>query len=245
VRITVLGGAGAWPPAGQACSGYLVERDGFRLLIDPGYAIVPQLLKLMPAAAIDAVLVTHGHPDHCADLSPLLRARMLRNAPAPPLPVYSLPGAVDAVLALDPRTGDGCAHHELAPGGTVHCGPFTVDSRLLPHFLPNLGLRLTAGGATLVYTGDAGPSADTVGLADGAALFLAEATYPEQVPEFAAGNLNTARDVGRQATSAGVGRLVLTHLWPGTDPSVAATVAAEEYTGPVDVATVGRTFDLT
>src|SRR6478672_6145166 len=101
MRLTVLGGAGGFPPAGGACSGYLVEHDGFRLLVDPGYAVVPRLLGLVAAGAIDAVLVSHGHPDHVADLNPLLRARALRDDPAPPLLVYALKGALDAVLALD------------------------------------------------------------------------------------------------------------------------------------------------
>src|SRR5262245_44299146 len=101
MRMTVLGGCGAWPDAGQACSGYLVEQDGFRLLLDPGYATVPRLLEQVGAEQVDAVLVTHGHPDHCADLNPLLRARALRDDPPPPLPVYALPGALDPVLALD------------------------------------------------------------------------------------------------------------------------------------------------
>ena len=105
MRLTVLGGCGAWPAAGQACSGYLVEQDGFRLLVDPGYAIVPRLLELIDAAEVDAVLVSHGHPDHCADLHPLLRARVLTEEPAPALAVHALPGAVDRVLALDqPQT---------------------------------------------------------------------------------------------------------------------------------------------
>ena len=81
MRLTVLGGCGGWPAAGLACSGYLVEHDGFRLLIDPGYAIVPRLLEVADAADVDAVLVSHGHPDHCADLNPLLRARAMRDEP--------------------------------------------------------------------------------------------------------------------------------------------------------------------
>src|SRR5215475_8800681 len=102
MRLTVIGGCGAWPDAGQACSGYLVEHDGFRLLLDPGYAVLPRLLELVDADQIDAVFVSHRHPDHCADLNPLLRARTLRDTPpAAPLAVYALPGAVDAVLALD------------------------------------------------------------------------------------------------------------------------------------------------
>ena len=94
MRLTVLGGSGGYPSAGGACSGYLVEHDGFRLLVDPGYAIVPRLLEIVPAEAIDAVLVSHGHPDHVADLNPLLRARVLRDDPPPPLPAYALPDAL-------------------------------------------------------------------------------------------------------------------------------------------------------
>jgi ribonuclease BN (tRNA processing enzyme) len=101
MRLTVLGGTGGWPTAGTACSGYLVEHDGYRVLIDPGYATFPRLLEHCDAAAVDAVLVSHGHPDHCADLNPLLRARALAERPAPSLPLYAPPGALDAVLALD------------------------------------------------------------------------------------------------------------------------------------------------
>ena len=81
MRLTVLGGCGAWPEAGQACSGFLVEQDGFRLLVDAGYATLPRLLHLVSAAQLDAVYISHGHPDHCADLNPLLRARALGGEP--------------------------------------------------------------------------------------------------------------------------------------------------------------------
>src|SRR5207247_6401051 len=101
MRLTVLGGCGAWPAAGQACSGYLLEHEGFRLLIDPGYATLPRLLEVSSAERVDAVLVSHGHPDHCADLHPLLRARTLRDDPAPPLDVHALPDSGTKVLALD------------------------------------------------------------------------------------------------------------------------------------------------
>ena len=130
--LTVLGGCGAYPAAAQACSGFLVEHDGFRLLIDIGYATVPRLLAQVPASQVDAVFVSHGHPDHCADLNPLLRARVLDDTGAPPLPVYAPPGSLRAVLALDrPGMLDAGYHlHELAFGARFDLGPFAARTAL-------------------------------------------------------------------------------------------------------------------
>ena len=242
MRLTVLGGSGAWPAAGGACSGYLVEQDGFRLLLDPGFATVPRLLGLIAAAEVDAVLVTHGHPDHCADLNPLLRARKLTGG-SPVLPVHALPGALDAVLALDePQMLAGQYElHEL--GRTEAVGPFQVRTVPLPHFVPNLGVRLGAGGAALAYTGDAAPDGGVVELARDADLLLAEASFADGVPEALAGGLSSAADAGRQAARAGARRLVLAHLFPTTDPEAARAAATAAFPGPVEVAAPGLVVD--
>ena len=245
MRLTVLGGCGGFPAAGLACSGYLVEHDGFRLLIDPGYAIVPRLLAVADAADVDAVLVSHGHPDHCADLNPLLRARAMRDQPPPALPVFAPPGALEAVLALD-RPGmldDAIALREFTPGDRLEVGPFGVRSWLLPHWLPNAGLRLEADGQVLAYTGDSGPSPLLAELARGAGVFLAEATNPWQLTGSNARYLSTARQAGAVAREAGAGRLVLTHLWPGTDPDEAVRAAAASYPGEIAVASPGLVTD--
>jgi ribonuclease BN (tRNA processing enzyme) len=247
VKITVLGGCGAWPAAGQACSGYLVEHEGFRLVLDPGYATLPQLLKDTAAEQVDAVLISHGHPDHCADLNPLLRARASGEAPPPALPVHTLPGAVDAVLALDdPRMlADAYALREFTAGHRFEVGPFQVDTWALPHFVPNAGMRLTADGRVLAYTGDTGPSPDIATMARDSDVLLAEATFPDHVLHAQhAPYLSTARQAGEHAAKADARRLVLTHLWPGTDPSTARAAAQRVYSADLDIATPGMTIDL-
>ena len=241
MRLTVFGGCGAYPEAGQACSGYLVEHDGFRLLVDLGYAVVPRLLEHLTAGDVDAVFISHGHPDHCADLNPLLRARVLGGEALPPLPVYALPRALDAVLALD-RPGmldDGYELHELTPGSSLDIGPFGARTRLLPHSRPNAGIRLAAGGRVLTYTGDTGPDDGVVDLARGADLLLAEASFADEVPEDLRGTLSSAHQQGRQAAAAGARRLLLTHLLPGTDPAAALAAAGQAYRGEVGVAAPG------
>jgi ribonuclease BN (tRNA processing enzyme) len=246
MRLTVLGGCGAWPEAGQACSGFLVEHDGFRLLVDLGYATVPRLLERVAPGQVDAVFISHGHPDHCADLNPLLRARALRDDPAPPLPVYALPGALDAVLALD-RPGmlaSAYTLHEFSDGANFEFGPFRAWTRLLPHWLPNAGLRLSGGGRVIGYTGDCGPVPEVADLARGADLLLAEASFVDQIPQDSQGYLSSARHAGQQAARAGVGHLVLTHLLPGTDHEAARAAASAGYDGEISVATAGLVLDL-
>jgi ribonuclease BN (tRNA processing enzyme) len=244
--ITVLGGSGAWPTADAACSGFLVEHQGFRLLLDVGYATLPRLLASTRVEQIDAVLISHGHPDHCADLNPLLRARALASDPPPPLPVFAPTAALDAVLALD-RPGmldDAVALHQFRPGETLGAGPFTVATRLLPHWVPNAGMRLEADGVVIAYTGDTGPDPNVVALASGADLLIAEATYPEHVPNEDARYLTSARQAADQAKRADIGQLLLTHLWPGTRPDAALEAAAKEFHGPTDVAESGLGITL-
>ena len=246
MRLTILGGAGGFPPAGGACSGYLIEHDGFRLLVDPGYAIVPRLLGMVPAGEIDAVLVSHGHPDHVADLNPLLRARLMSDDEAPRLPAYALPDALGPVLALDQITAlkSACEVRAFEAGEAFPIGPFAIASRPLPHSIPNAGVRISANGTSITYTGDAGPSQDLVELANGTDLLLAEATYAESVPSGNAGVLNCALDVGRQARRAGAARLMLTHLLPGTDPEASRAAAGRNFDDWIAVAAPGTILEL-
>lgn len=216
--LTVLGGCGAWPTAAQACSGYLVESDGFTLLIDPGYGVLPRLAEIRAVGDVDAVLVSHAHPDHCADLSPLLRARALSANTHDVLPVFAPRGALDAVLALDPvRSVARAAQVErLVDGGSVEIGPFQVETAFLPHHVPNAGMRITSGDETLVYTGDSGHCSDRTALAKEADLLLAEATYVSQVPGDEAPYLSSATQVAELALEADAAVTLLTHLWPGS-----------------------------
>src|SRR5262249_16282286 len=156
------------------------------------------LLRHVDVTEVDAVFISHGHPDHCADLNPLLRARALREDPAPP-PRMRAQGRPRR------RTGVGPAGHarrragvhDLIPGAPLTIGPFTGETRLLPHSRPNAGLLLTAGCEVFAYTDDAGPHPDTVALARDTDLFLAEASYVDEVPADTACTLSSAQQVGR------------------------------------------------
>jgi ribonuclease BN (tRNA processing enzyme) len=125
--------------------------------------------------------------------------------------------------------------HEM--GDRFEIGPFDIETRWLPHWVPNAGVRVSAGGHAVAYTGDTGPSPLIAELARDADLLIAEASFPYLVPDEAAEFASSARQAGRDAARAGVGRLLLTHLWPGSDPAEFAAAAHENFSGKIGVAT--------
>ncbi|KJS55121.1 MBL fold metallo-hydrolase [Streptomyces rubellomurinus] len=239
--IEVLGTCGAWPEAGRAASGFLLEYDGFRLVLDLGYATFPRLLEHGAGGRVDAVVVTHEHPDHCADLSALSRALYFAPERGPRVPLYCPPGVVGRVQAMEPT-------EDLAEVFDVHAlpsshrvGPFRLDAALLPHHVPHAGVRLTAPGLALAYSGDAGPGPALAELAAGADLFIAGATLqgPSDDPR-----LMSAEDAGAWAERCGVGRLLLTHFWPGADRARSIAEARSRFPGEVLAAEEGMALPL-
>jgi ribonuclease BN (tRNA processing enzyme) len=229
-RLVVLGSCGARPEAGRASSGFLVEYDGARIVLDLGYGTLPRLLTHVPDAALEAVIITHEHADHCVDLHALYR--VLRFGPARPrVPLFASPGVLQRVGALevDGDLRDVFDVREF-PGSV---GPFRLSSVQLPHWVPNSGVRFASAGGVFAYTGDAGPSPEAALLGEGADLFIVEATLQggDQSPY-----LRNARQAGELATAAGARRLMLTHFWPDSDRSVSALEAAETFAGEILVA---------
>jgi len=233
LRLTVLGSSAAWPAPGGAASGYLLEHEGFVAAVDFGTGTLANLQLHVPHERLGAVVITHEHLDHCIDLYPLNVARVWFGEPLPPLPVFALPGVFDRLLALEDAEGAEEMRRmfdvrEITPGHDFEVGPFRVGTRMLPHWVPNSGLRFEAGGTVLAYTGDTGPSEEIAALGHGADLLLVEASWHERPPGIDPFHL-TAREAGGFAAEAGAGRLMLTHFWPGRDRETSRIQAAEAF----------------
>lgn len=243
VKITVLGSCAAWPEPGRACAGFLVEHAGFRLVLDLGFATLPRLLALCPNGAVDAVVITHQHSDHCVDLNGLLRVRHYGERTFEPIPLLCPPGVAALVDGLEPspRLAELFEMRELP--GTHKVGPFEVLGVELPHHVPNVGIRLTTTRhRTVAYTGDTGPSPLLASLGERADLYIMDATLQEQ-PD-GPRHVLSAAEAGYWATEAGARRLLLTHFWPGNDRGVSLRQAAEHYSGELMAADEGLVIDL-
>ncbi|GGT57508.1 MULTISPECIES: MBL fold metallo-hydrolase [Actinomadura] len=249
MRVTVIGCSGSFPGPDSPASSYLVEADGFSMLLDIGNGAVGSLQRFHGLLDIDAICISHLHPDHCLDLTVYWIARTYcPDGPAPRIPVYGPRDTADHMIKAyelepNPEMTATFDFRPLEPGPT-RIGPFTVTTALMNHPVEAYGLRIEHGGSALTYSGDTGHSDDLVRLARGSDLFLCEAGFADR-PDLPPDMHLTGREAGEHAERAGVGRLVLTHLLPWNDPSETLSEAkASGFRGPVELAEVGAVYDF-
>ena len=242
----MIGCSGSAPGPQSAASCYLVEHDGFSLVLDMGNGAFGSLLALADPARVDAVFLSHLHADHCLDLAPfIVWSRYSGQGRSTPLPLYGPVGA-DRRLALaydeDADPIDDVFDVMAIGPGAWELGPFAVTTARTAHPVECYAIRLSAGGRSLVYTGDTGPCDDVVRLATGADVLLAEAAHPE-VPDLPKALHLTGREAGEHAAAAGVGRLLLTHVPAWVDP--AGQLAAARGAFPAaELVTAGAGYEI-
>ncbi len=225
----------------------LIQAPGCRLVVDLGLGALHGLLRLgIGHRDVDAVVFTHLHPDHTAELvSFLFAARYDEDPRRRPLAVVGGPGTgrfLEALTGAYGRwiepAGYGLSVHELEPGDAVQLGPWRLRAGRVAHTPSSVAWRAETPGFSLGLTGDTGPCPGLVRFLRGVDLLVAEASLPEG-REFE--YHLTARQAGDLAREARAGRLVLHHLYPSADAADPGRHAAEAFGGPVVVARDGMT----
>lgn len=259
----MLGKSPAWQDTDGACSGYLVECDNARLLLDCGNGVFGKLRHFCDYIDVQYVLITHLHADHLLDLVPYSYA--LVYAPRQqPVPVAGWPGTDEPArpyLYAPPggpemfrrMTGSWGAEglietafqvREYDGLETLSVGPFTVRFQEVPHFVPTWAVELTApGSGRLTFSADCSPNAELVEFAAGTDLLLIEATLPRPERTGERGHL-TPSEAGEHGRRAGAQRLVLTHFSDELDADWALAEARRAFGGDVGLAGFGATYDV-
>ena len=186
MRLTVVGCSGSYPGPASPASCYLLEADDatgrtWRVLLDLGNGALGALHRYTDPLAIDAVLLSHLHADHCLDLCGYYVLRKYHPTGAQPrIPVWGPDGTADRMARAYDLPADPGMRNEFdfrGWDGPVGIGPFTVAPVPVAHPVDAFGLRVSADGTTLAYTGDTGPTAALDDLARDVDLLLAEASF--------------------------------------------------------------------
>ena len=265
MRITVLGKSPAWQDAGGACSGYLIEADGFALLLDCGNGVFSKLRRYRDYVDVGAVIVSHLHADHFLDLVPFAYA--LTYAPRQqPVPVAGWPGtehparpelyaplgATDTFRRVVSSWGQedliehAFALREYEVSDALEIGPLSIRFCEVPHYVATFAVEVstpTGGGGRFTYSADCSPNDELVNFAHRTDLLLIEATLPRPERTGVRGHM-TPREAGEQGRRAAASRLVITHISDELDPAWARSEAEVGFGGPVELAAEGTTYTI-
>lgn len=216
MKLTTLGCWGAYPFQDEGTTSYLITgQDGFQLLMDAGSRSLNELEKEISPLNLDAVIISHYHPDHVADLGVLRHYRQLypKHLWQPKiLPIYGHNQNEYEFKQLTMKgVSQGIAYDV---NGTQSIGPFDITFIKTVHPVVCYAFRIFERSTrqTLVFTGDTGFFEQLAPFVKGADVFLADVYLYE-------GNENhpahlTSKEAGQIASIAGVKKLILTHTPP-------------------------------
>lgn len=247
MRIHVIGCSGSFAAPHSAASSYLIEQDDaegrtWRVLLDLGSGAFGPLQKIIDPAQLDAVVISHLHPDHYLDLTGLeVFWAYNERRDLPQLPLHGPADLAERLSAVLSREGPIPAGVDCEPfeyravteGSRFDIGPLSFAARQVRHPVEAYAFRIISGQEVLAYSGDSDECPALDEIAAGADLFLCEAGYIEGRDDRFDGVHLTGRRAGQTAARAGVGQLALTHIPTWTDPAVPEAEAREVFDGPL------------
>ena len=241
LRVTVIGCSGTYSSPESACSSYLVQTATTTVLVDAGPGSSMELQRHIDLAEIDAVVLSHEHPDHWTEMPTLYHAyRYILEMSD--VPVFGTAGTKVVLDAVVPNaTIETFAWTTIDESSSVEVGDMTFSFSETDHPVETLAMRIESGGATIAYSADTGPDWSPTAFGAEIDLMVYETTLSnelegEDIPHV------SGRQAGERASDAGIKRLVVTHVPPGHDAADRVGSVNETYTGNVEIAAPGRTF---
>jgi ribonuclease BN (tRNA processing enzyme) len=243
MKITTIGWWGAYPAANEATSGYLLQSKGLNILLDCGSGVISHLQNFIELQQLDAVVLSHYHWDHVADIGCLqYAARILMDLGKRHKPLAIYGHAEDENLtglnylqyskgyAIDART-------------SLQLGHLTFSFCRNVHPDPCFSIRIDSGSRSLVYIADTAWTEDLIKIAQGTDLLICESSLYDEYRGRIPGHL-TAGEAGQIAAAAGAGHLVLTHLPHFGNHAMLLNQAAAKFSGKIELAATGKLWQL-
>jgi ribonuclease BN (tRNA processing enzyme) len=244
LTLTVLGCSGSYGRPDDACSGYLLRADGaptLTLWLDAGPGTLANLQRWVTLADVDAVVVTHAHPDHYGDLCGLAVAcRWYLDEQR--MRVITTGEVQEAVRGVVSEADDVFDWEIVADGHVVEVGPATVSFNRTDHPPETLAVRVDVAGRSFGYSSDTGSAWAPTAFGPGIDLLLCEGTFTadheDQGPHL------SARQAAQGALDAGIDRMVLTHVPPTGEVDTNLAEARAIMGDGVEAAVCGRHYEI-
>ncbi|MFZ3578664.1 MBL fold metallo-hydrolase [Virgibacillus sp. DJP39] len=242
MKFTVIGFWGGFPAAGGATSSYLFEKNGFSLVVDVGSGALSTVQKYKHVMDIDAVVLSHYHQDHIADIGVLQYAWLVHSYLREEKEIFPIYGHVEDKEKFDSLTHACTEGIAYDPNDTLEVGPFTISFLKTNHPVPCYGMRITDGEDVVVYTADTSYKEEWIDFSRNADLLITDCNFYEQQDGTAAGHMNS-KEGATIANKAGVSELLLSHLPQYGDTDYLVMEAKKYFSGKIQLASSGLVWE--
>jgi ribonuclease BN (tRNA processing enzyme) len=242
IELTVLGSGTCALQLHRSMSGYALRNKDFFVLLDCGNGVLRRCLEAgLRPFEIDAILISHLHVDHSADLVPLLWA--LKYAPevnrSKPLQFFGPPGLQEFFKRLPSIYGSWIENFSFSlivrdvRQEEFVVGPWRVKTLPMQHGNKANGYRLQSGSKVIAYSGDTGECAEVMSLGKNADLLILECSFAD---DHGAQNHLHAAQAARLGRRAECRKLLLTHFYPECDQKDILAICRKEFSGSIELA---------
>jgi ribonuclease BN (tRNA processing enzyme) len=243
MEITVLGQWGAYPKAGEATAGYLIEHKNEKILIDCGSGVLAQLQRYIKLSDLTSVIISHTHYDHVADLGCLQYACLIDmdlGKRSKVLPIYiSNESNKDQ---YKPMLGSELLH--ISTEASIIIDDLSISFFKTFHGAYCLAMKIQTQDKTLIYTADTYFDDSLIPFCQNADIALVETSFFKEVSDAKKyGHMNSI-EVGTLADKANIGKVILTHLPHFGDREILIAEVAEIYQGSIELASCGMKIKL-
>lgn len=273
MKLTILGSSGTYAARGGACTGYLIDAGGVKVWLDCGPGTLGRLGDFVKLEELEAVVVSHEHPDHCLELPVLYNALRYHRSRAL-LKVFGTADTKQLIARIVGRPLEAVFDWRIVTSGDeakIGDGRWSFDRT--DHPPETLAVKVDADGRSLVFSSDTGPGWTGEDFAEEVDVLLCESTFDrdEDDEDDRADRVQAARAVGADrsrirsslpprrptgtkhllaaeagniARNCGVGRLMLTHLAPGSDRDAHLERAQSCFGGETEVVSDCTTYTV-
>lgn len=243
--IRVIGCWGGYPAKGGATASYIVEKDDFVLAIDMGSGALSSLQKYYDINDLDAVILSHYHHDHVADIGVLQYAKLVQTYITNTDTVLPIYGHLEDEENFQRLNHDQTKAVGYDPSQALTIGSFKITFLRTEHPVPCYGMRVTDGENTFVYTADTAYVERWAHFIKDAHMLIADCNfYASQSESAKASGHMTSSEAATIARDAGVRDLILSHLPQYGDREKLAEEAKCIFSGNVLLAYEGLTWKL-
>lgn len=242
MKVTVLGQWGGYPAPNGATSSYMIEKEGFTLIVDMGSGALAKLQNYKDVIDIDAVILSHYHHDHVADIGVLQYARLVQYYVMNHETILPIYGHRENEQAFESLTHDQTEGRSYDPDEEINIGPLTITFLRTKHPVPCFGMRITDGETIIVYTADTAYQTEWNDFSVNADLLITDCNFYEEQDGTAAGHM-TSKEGAMIANKANVGELILSHLPQYGDNQQLVTEAKQYFNGKIQLAYEGLVWE--